>query len=124
MPTRKPLEWVAGAHADYRQLPQDVQRQFGFELGYVQVGGMPAGAKPLHGFGSADVQQLSASDEGGTCRTIYTVRFEKAVYVLHAFAKKSKSGIRTPKQDIRLIETRLAQAAWLYRKKYGPETGR
>ena len=124
MPLRKPLEWVAGAHADYRKLPDDVQWQFGFELGYVQIGGTPAGAKPLQGFGSADVQQLSASDEGGTYRAVYTVRFEKAVYVLHAFAKKSKSGSKTPKEDMRLIEKRLTLATKLYQEKYGPKSGR
>lgn len=120
MPSRKPLEWVAGAHNDYRKLPEDAQRQFGFELGYVQVGGTPADAKPLHGFGGADVQQLSASDEGGTYRAVYTVRFERAVYVLHAFAKKSKSGSKTPKEDMQLIRKRLSQAAEMYRVKYGP----
>jgi phage-related protein len=78
----------------------------------------------LHGFGSADVQQISASDEGGTYRAVYTVRFEKAVYVLHAFAKKSKSGSRTPKEDMRLVEKRLMLASKLYLEKYDPKASR
>src|SRR5207253_1028231 len=66
-----------------------------------------AGGKALRGFGGASVQELIAHDGEGTFRTVYTVRFSTAVYVLHAFQKKSKRGIATPKHDIEVIRERL-----------------
>ena len=67
-------------------------------------------AKPLSGFGSAGVVEVSDTDAGGTYRAIYTVRFANAVYVLHCFKKKSKAGIATPKAEMELIRARLREA--------------
>jgi phage-related protein len=67
----------------------------------------PPEAKPLKGFGGADVLELIEDHQGSTYRAVYTVRFATKVHVLHAFQKKSKRGIATPKQEIHLIEDRL-----------------
>ena len=75
-------------------------------------------AKPLKGFGDAGVLEVVVDFDGNTFRTVYTVRFSKAVYVLHAFQKKSRRAIATPKGELDLIGTRLSRAkedyeAWL-----------
>ncbi len=75
-----------------------------------QQGDTPAGAKPLKGFGGAGVLELVEDHRGDTYRAVYTVRFERAVYVLHAFQKKSKHGIATPKRDLMIIRDRLKRA--------------
>ena len=67
-------------------------------------------AKPLKGFGGAGVLEVVEDYDGSTYRAVYTVKFAGAVYVLHVFQKKSKSGIRTPAEEIEKITTRLRQA--------------
>jgi phage-related protein len=67
-------------------------------------------AKPMKGFGGRSVLEIVAPYDGNTWRAVYTVRFEDVVYMLHAFQKKSKSGIATPKKEIDLIHKRLAAA--------------
>ena len=67
-------------------------------------------AKPLKGFGGGSILEIVADHRGDTWRSVYTVRFSDAVYVLHAFQKKSKSGIATPKKELALIRQRLAEA--------------
>jgi phage-related protein len=69
-----------------------------------QIGDKHDDAKPLKGFKGAGVLEIVDNFDGDTYRAVYTVKFESAVYVLHVFQKKSKSGIATPKQDIDLIE--------------------
>jgi phage-related protein len=66
--------------------------------------------KPLKGFGGASVVEIVKDHRGDTFRSVYTVRFAGAVYVLHVFQKKSKTGRATPKADIDLIELRLREA--------------
>ncbi len=73
--------------------------------------------KALKGFGGRSVLEIVASDEAGTYRAVYTVRFQDAIYVLHAFQKKSKRGIATPEKEIDLIQRRLAVAEQDYRKR-------
>jgi phage-related protein len=75
-----------------------------------QLGKKHPDAKPLKGFKGAGVLEIVQDFDGDTYRAIYTVKFEGIVYVLHAFQKKSKHGISTPKQDIYLIEMRLKRA--------------
>jgi phage-related protein len=74
-----------------------------------QTGQHPPSAKLLKGMGSGMVELVDDFD-GDTYRAVYTVRFESAVYVLHAFKKKSKQGIKTPQGDIELIKQRLKDA--------------
>jgi phage-related protein len=71
---------------------------------------MDPAAKPLKGFGGAGVIEIVSSYQGNTWRAVYTVRFHDAIYVLHAFQKKSTRGIATPAREIDLIQRRLADA--------------
>jgi len=118
-PTR-PLLWVASSKRDYCQFPVPVQETLGFELYLVQAGQHPPSAKPLKGLGSGTLELLEDFD-GDTYRTVYTVRFKEAVYVLHAFKKKSKRGIATPKSDIDLIKRRLKDAESDYTARFSKE---
>jgi len=106
----KPLEWIGSSHKDLMALPPDVRRRFGFALSLAQMGDRDDSAKVLKGFGGAGVLELVEDDVGGTYRAAYTVKFELAVYVLHCFQKKSKSGIATPKADMEIIRARLKVA--------------
>jgi phage-related protein len=105
----RPLRWIGGSRRDYRGFPPELQDSFGFELFLVQTGQHPPSAKPLKGLGGG-VVELAGDFDGDTYRAVYTVRFASAVYVLHAFQKKSKRGIKTPQSDIELIRRRLKVA--------------
>jgi phage-related protein len=87
-------------------------RQIGYALYFAQIGDKHPSAKPLKGFGSAGVLEVIEDHDGDTYRAVYTVKFSGAVYVLHAFQKESKSGIKTPQQTIALIKERL-KLAWI-----------
>ncbi len=100
--------------------PDDVVGDFGYGLGVVQQGGQPPAAKPWKGDGPG-VFELVEDHRGDTYRVAYTVRFAKAVYVLHCFQKKSPSGIRTARSDIDLIHERLKLARNDYEVRYGKE---
>ena len=93
----------------------------GYALGLVQMGGLPPDAKPWKGEGPG-VFEIVDDQPGGTFRAAYTVRFQKAVYVLHCFQKKSPSGIRTAKTDIDLIGERLKMARADYEVRYGKKS--
>ncbi|MDQ2097639.1 MAG: type II toxin-antitoxin system RelE/ParE family toxin [Tychonema bourrellyi B0820] len=106
----KPLEWIASSKKDLKAMPDEVQDDVGYALLLAQLGEKHDDTKPLKGFKGAGILEIVDNFDGDTYRAIYTVRFESAVYVLHVFQKKSKSGIATPKQDIELIENRLKVA--------------
>jgi phage-related protein len=106
----KPVVWISSSLKDLKQFPDGVRMTFGFALFLAQSGGKHVDAKPLKGFGGAGVIEVIEEDIGGTYRAVYTVRFSDAIYVLHCFQKKSKSGIATPKQDVELIKHRLRLA--------------
>lgn len=116
----KPLYWVGSSMKDLLGFPGVVTRQVGIALGVVQRGGRPPSAKPWKGLGPG-VLEIVEDDAAGTYRAVYTVRWEKAIYLLHAFQKKSPSGIRTARTDIRLIEERLKAARKDYEERYGQE---
>ena len=96
--------------------PEAVRRRVGGALWEAQVGRKARYAKPLKGFGDASVLEIVDDFDGDTFRAIYTVRFTKAVYVLHAFQKKSKHGIATPKTELDLIDKRLKRAREDYKQ--------
>lgn len=112
----KPLHWVGSSKRNYLAFPGDVQDNMGFALFRAQEGAKHEDAKPLKGFGGAHVLEIVQANERNAFRVVYTVQFEKAVYVLHAFEKKSNKGIATPKPDIDLIRQRLKLAASDYAK--------
>lgn len=116
----RPLLWVASSKRDYRQFPARVQDNLGFELFLAQTGQHPPSAKPLKGLGSGTVELVEDFD-GDSYRAVYTVRFGEAVYVLHAFKKKSKRGIKTPQGDIDLVKRRLKDAEHDYAQRFKKE---
>lgn len=114
--TKKPLIWISSSKKELMELPASVSRFFGYALNFAQHGNKHDAAKVLKGFGGAGVLEIVEDDAGGTYRAVYTVRFEQAVFVLHCFQKKSKSGIATPKKEIDLIHQRLKMAEALARE--------
>src|SRR5205814_9576958 len=90
----KPLHWIGSAKRDLLSFPERVVRAMGYDLSAVQYGKQPPSAKPWKGLG-AGVWELAEQDASGTYRAVYTIQFAKAIYVLHAFQKKSPTGIRT-----------------------------
>ena len=119
----KPVEWIGSSRDDLKNFPEDVQNVMGFALYEAQCGTKPFSAKPLKGFKGAGVLELVENFDGNTYRAVYTVKFANAVYVLHAFQKKSKQGIATPKQDIQLIEARFKRAEEHYSQNYKKTQG-
>lgn len=104
------LLWIGSSRADLREFPSEVRHEIGFALYRAQEGARHADAKPLQGFGGAGVLEVVEDFDGDTYRAVYTVRLASAVYVLHAFQKKSKKKGQTTKQDIALIRGRLRWA--------------
>lgn len=104
------LLWMGSSKRDLMALPLDVRRFFGHALHFAQHGERHEAAKPLKGFGGAGVLEIIEDNVGGTYRAVYTVKFAAAVFVLHCFQKKSKSGIATPKADMDIIHARLKLA--------------
>jgi len=113
----RPLEWVGSSRSDLKKFPERVQDHVGFALYLAQIGQKHRDAKPLSGVGPRVMEIVSLS-QFGTYRTVFTVVFAEAVYVLHAFQKKSKRGIATPKAEIDLVKQRLRAAEHHYRAVY------
>jgi phage-related protein len=111
----KPVIWVGSSRRDFRAMPKGVRGRMGYALYVAQCGGKHRDAKPMQGFGGAGVVEVVADHRGDTFRTVYTVRFAAAVFVLHVFQKKSKTGVATPKFEIELIKSRLREAERLAR---------
>jgi phage-related protein len=107
---RKPLFWVASSLKDLRAFPADAQDVIGRALLDAQFGDRHPDAKPLQGFGGAGVVEVVLELRGDAYRAVYTVRLQDAIYVLHAFQKKSTRGIATPKYEIDLVRQRLRVA--------------
>jgi phage-related protein len=114
----KPVVWVGSSLEDVRNFPQEVRDEIGFALYQSQQGGKHVSAKPLKGFKGAGVLEIVESHDGNAYRTVYTVRFRLAIYVLHAFQKKSRKGIKTPRPALDLVEKRLRTAAEHYEEHY------
>ena len=106
----KPVRWIGGSKDDLSAFPEPVKRRVGRALWDAQIGLKAPFAKPLKGFGGAGVLEIGEDFDGDTYRAVYTVQFEKIVYVLHAFQKKSRKGKATPKAHIDLIKARLSRA--------------
>ena len=102
----RPISWLRGARRDFDTFPQGAQIEMARALTILAEGQMPDIAKPLTGFG-AGVMELALRYRGDAYRVVYALQIGADIWVVHAFQKKSKSGIRTPKQDIDLIHARL-----------------
>jgi phage-related protein len=106
----RPVRWIGSSREDLSDFPREVRWRIGGALWQAQLGGKAPYTKPLKGFGDAGVLEIVDDFDGDTFRAAYTVRFAKAVYVLHAFQKKARRGIATPKAELDLIRRRLRQA--------------
>src|SRR5439155_8642971 len=102
-PKIKNLIWVGSSRRDLQAFPAELKDVVGYALYQAQMGQKAPSAKPLRGFGGAGVLEIVEDHQGDTYRAVYTVSFSNLVYVLHAFQKKSKKGISTPKQETDLI---------------------
>jgi phage-related protein len=118
VPGEKPLFWIGSSREDLLAFPETVKDEIGTALSVAQFGGKHPSAKPWRGEGPG-VFEVVEDHRRDTYRAVYTVRFEKAVYVLHAFQKKSPTGIRTAKKDIDLIKRRLNEARLDFEVRYG-----
>ena len=118
----KPLIWVGSSRKDLMAFPEEVRKHLGAALGTAQFGGKHPDAKPWKGEGPV-VMEVVEDHRGDTFRAVYTVRFAEAVYVLHTFQKKSKSGTKTPKADQDLIASRLKDAERIHRERFGGRNG-
>ena len=121
-PKLKPLYWVGGSRKDLKKLPEEVQDVFGYALYLAQTGERHRESKTMKGFGSGAVVEVVEDFDGSTYRAVYTVKFVGAVYVLHAFQKKSKRGIGTPQADIDLIRSRFKLAEEDHNERKGNES--
>ena len=117
----KPVRWVGSSKDDLSSFPKQVRQRVGAALWKAQIGRKAVYAKPLKGFAGAGVLEVVVDFDGDAFRTVYTVRFAEAVYVLHAFQKKSKRDIATPKTDLALIDRRLKRAREDYEQWSGSE---
>jgi phage-related protein len=98
----KPLEFLGSSRDDLAEMPAGVRHDIGLELMRVQFGGQPTDFKPMATVG-AGAYEIRVRDASGAYRTIYVAKFEAAIYVLHAFQKKTQ---QTTKADIELAKAR------------------
>ena len=117
-PGERPLYWVGSSKKDLLTFPAPVVRTIGIALGVAQQGGRHPQTKFWKGDGPG-VLEITVDFDGDAFRTLYTVKFRKAIYVLHCFQKKSPSGIRTAKADVDLVTQRLKAARHDYEVRYG-----
>ncbi|HEX5504190.1 MAG TPA: type II toxin-antitoxin system RelE/ParE family toxin [Thermomicrobiales bacterium] len=111
----KPVMWVGTSRDDLKRFPDSAQDSIGYALYLAQLGAKHPDAKPLKGFGGAGVLEVVTDFDGDSFRTVYTARYEEAIYVLHAFQKKSTRGRATPPGEIALVRRRLVRAEAAHR---------
>jgi len=116
-PFLKPVVWVGSSRRDLRAFPEPVQDHMGYALYVAQRGGKHRDAKTLSGFAGAGMVEVVKDFRGDTFRAVYTLRYAGAVYVLHAFQKKSKTGRETPRRDIEVVKHRLHKAEQIARER-------
>ncbi len=108
-PVLRPLVWLGNSLRNLRAFPAEAKKIIGDELQLIQFGGMPRDAKPFKGVGSG-VFEIALRHDAEAYRTVLAVQLGRNIYVLHAFQKKSKKGIATPKPDVDLIKQRYKEA--------------
>jgi phage-related protein len=110
----KPVFWIASSKDDLCDFPVEVRQEAGYSIHLAQLGDKALNAVPMVGFGGVKVLEVVIDHDSDTYRAVYTVKFAKAIYVLHAFQKKAKKGISTPKPEMDLIHRRLKVAEQHY----------
>jgi phage-related protein len=103
------LVWMGDSLKNIRSFPEEVRASLGYALQLVQAGETPMDTKPFKGVGSS-VYKIVKRYDTDTYRAVYAVKIGKKIYVLHAFQKKSKQGIKTPQADVDLIKQRYQDA--------------
>jgi phage-related protein len=114
----RPLFWIGSSLSDLLSFPETVKDEIGAALSVAQFAGKHPSAKPWKGEGPG-VFEIVEDHRGDAYRAIYTVRFADAIYVLHAFQKKSPSGIKTPRRDVDMVTQRLKLAQQDYEARHG-----
>lgn len=104
--TARDLTFIGNSQEMIAEFPQAVKKKVGYALRFAQWGLKHEHAKPFKGLGSG-VFEIVEDFSSDTYRAVYVVRLKHAIYVLHAFQKKSKVGIKTPQKEIDLIKARL-----------------
>jgi phage-related protein len=102
----RPISWLKAARKDFERFPGGAQLEMARALTIVAEGGFPDIAKPLKGFGPG-ILELALKFRSDAYRVVYAVQIDDDVWILHAFQKKSKTGIKTPKVETDLITERL-----------------
>lgn len=113
----RPLYWIGSSKADLLEFPEEVREEAGYALYVAQKGDKHSSVKPLKGYKGAGILEIVEDHNKNTYRVVYTVTFKEAIYVLHAFQKKSKHGIATPKKEMDLIDTRFRAAQENYKRR-------
>lgn len=108
-PALRPVVWVGNSKKNILEFPEDVRKLIGDELQLIQFGEMPKDAKPFKVVGSG-VIEIAIKYDKDAYRCVQAVQLGHKIYVLHAFQKKSKKGIETPKSDVDLIKQRYKDA--------------
>jgi phage-related protein len=108
-PVIRSVVWLGTSRRSIQAFPPEARRIIGGELQLMQFGGMPKDAKPLKGIGSG-VFEIAIRHDREAYRTVVALQLGRRIYVLHAFQKKSKRGIATPRQDLDLIKQRYKEA--------------
>jgi phage-related protein len=108
-PLLRPVVWLGSSKKNIQDFPKGAQKLLGDELQLIQFGGMPKDLKPFKGIGSG-VLEIALRYASDAYRVVVAVQIGKRIYVLHAFQKKSKRGIETPRRDVELIRQRYAEA--------------
>jgi phage-related protein len=102
----RPISWIKAARRDFEEFPEEAQKEILRVLTIAAEGQKADIAKPMKGMGSG-VFEVALAWRGDAYRTVYAVQLGRDIWVVHAFQKKSKTGIKTPKQETDLIEARL-----------------
>lgn len=105
----RPVVWLGNSKRNIQGFPEGAQKLIGDELQLIQFGGMPKDAKPFKGI-SSGVFEIAIRYQANAYRTVLAVQLGRKIYVLHAFQKKSRKGIETPKPDVDLIRQKYKEA--------------
>lgn len=105
-PTTRPISWIRAALKDFEAFPTTARNRCLTALTIAAEGGKADIAKPMRGLGSG-VFEIALASRGEAYRIVYAVKLGEAIWVLHAFQKKSTRGIKTPKHEVDLVRERL-----------------
>ena len=114
LPALRPIVWMANTKKNLMAFPLEVKKKIGYKLQLIQSGEIPTDTKPFKGVGSG-VYEIALKHSKEAYRCVQAVRLGEKIYILHVFHKKSKTGYRTPKNDVDLIKKRYKEAKELVR---------